>query len=167
MARVRSNILSSSSTSSASLSYSSKKHNTNNTNNNNNNLISLENKENLLKKDILFEEQTIGGFTLIFQDPNMEIKWQTTHLLRQTRLTQRLLFFSSLFQGLFYCSDYIDSPKEYLLLFGSIRLLISLLFLLGSFLVAIGILQPKQRTLCWCQLIYGCPTLAIYFFYKT
>jgi hypothetical protein len=165
----------------------------------------------LSKKDITLEEQTLGGFTLIFQDPNMESKWQSCHLLRQTRLTQRLLFFSALFQGLFYCSDVIDCHQDHplshsissesffsssisspsaepslelseeslsspsllssspyschhsLYLFFLIRLLIALIFLISSFLLTLGLLIPKQRTLCLFQMIYGFPTLAIYY----
>lgn len=129
----------------------------------------------LEKKDISFEEQTLGGFTLIFQDPNMELKWQSSHLLRQTRLTQRLLFISALYQGLFYWSDLIDCEEfsshqhwqSYFFLFSSMRLFIGVLFILASFCVAMGVLSPKQRTLCFFQLIYGCPTLAIYYFTRT
>jgi hypothetical protein len=142
----------------------------------------------LEKKDISFEEQTLGGFTLIFQDPNMETKWQSCHLLRQTRLAQRLLFFSGLYQGLFYCSDLIDSQElmnassstssdpsspsphllsahwtSYFFLFTSMRLFIGVLFVLASFFVSIGLLIPKQSTLCCFQLIYGLPTITIFY----
>ena len=116
------------------------------------------------KKDLTMEKQTIGAFTLIFQDPNTELKWQQTNLIRQIRLTQRLLFVSALFQGLFHWSYLLESEgeDEYHIFFLSLRLLIALIFVFGSFLIGTGLLNPNQVLLFWAQILYGGPTIGIY-----
>jgi uncharacterized membrane protein YgcG len=124
------------------------------------------------KKDIMLEEQTIGAFTLIFQDPNTEARWQSTNLIRQIRLTQRLLFISALFQGLFYWSDVVQREKEggtdeHFVLFLSLRLLIGLVFVFGSFLIGTGLVLPNQVLLFWAQIFYGGPSIAIYCWTRT
>jgi len=62
---------------------------------------------NLEKKDIMLETTDIGGFSLMFQDPQKEMKWHMTHRNRHVGITQRYLFACTIFQGLFYCNHLI------------------------------------------------------------
>jgi len=55
------------------------------------------------KQDIIVEKADIGGFTLIFKDPEKENKWHKTHRKRHIGITSRYLFVCALFQGLFFC----------------------------------------------------------------
>jgi hypothetical protein len=115
----------------------------------------LDNKLLSEKKDITLEITDIGGFTLMFQDPAIERKWQFTHLARYVKICQRFLLGTAISQLFFFWSDYIESKGEKVVLFLSLRLLISLPPLLGCFLVATGLLVPSQEMLFFTELLYG------------
>lgn len=52
------------------------------------------------KDDLLRTERArIGGFTLMFEDHEMEKKWNMAHLKRNVGITTRYLFVATLFQG--------------------------------------------------------------------
>ena len=61
---------------------------------------------NLDKKDFTLETADIGGFTLMFRDPEKELKWHMTHQMRHVGITQRYLFACALFQILFFCKSF-------------------------------------------------------------
>ena len=112
------------------------------------------------------EKEDIGGITLMFTDSDKEIKWQLNQLKRNFGISQRFLFFSALFQGIFYWSDVLENdPQENVQLFHllCLRLLLGTLPLLSCFLVSTGLLLPTQMTIFWVNICYGLPTLAIFY----
>ena len=107
------------------------------------------------KKDIVLETADIGGFTLIFQNPETEQQWQTTNLFRKMAMTQRFLAMSVIFQGLFLWSDVIELHHEHVSLNLALRSLIGLMPLLALFLISTGLLYPSQMLLFLLKIFYG------------
>jgi hypothetical protein len=117
------------------------------------------------KKDITLETTDIGGFTLMFGDPEIERKWQLDRLPRHIRICQRFLLGTSISQALYFWSDIIESDGENVVYHLSLRLLISVPPLLGSFLVATGLLIPSQELLFFAELLYGKQYLRFFFIF--
>ena len=117
------------------------------------------------KKELKQEIADIRGFTLIFENEGMEMKWNLMHLERHIGITTRYLFAASVFQGLFYWSDCLESHGDntYLFQLGCLRLLLGGLTLLGCFLVSTGLVVPTQMTVFWINMCYGFPSLAIFY----
>ncbi len=120
-----------------------------------------------LKKDPILETTEIRGLTLMFDNPSKELKWQATQLKRNVGLTQRFLFFSAIFQGIFYWSDVIENINDvntqslsHLLY---LRIILVILPLSACFLVSTGLLVPTQTIIFWITMCYGLPTLAIFY----
>ena len=117
---------------------------------------------------IRFERTGMVGLTLMFEEIAVEKHWQAHQLKRNFGISVRFLFFASLFQGLFLWSDILEQRGE---LFGTLkdihllcmRLLLGGFSLLSCFLVSTGLLLPTQVTIFWVNLIYGLPTIAIYY----
>jgi hypothetical protein len=117
------------------------------------------------KKDLKQEVADIRGFTLMFENESMEMKWNLTHLERQIGITTRYLFAASFFQGLFYWSDCLEShgDSSYLFHLGCLRLILGGMTLLGCFLVSTGLVIPTQMAVFWINMCYGFPSLAIFY----
>lgn len=117
------------------------------------------------KKELKQEIADIRGFTLIFENESMEMKWNLMHLERHIGITTRYLFAASAFQGLFYWSDCLESHGDstYLFHLGCLRLLLGGLTLLGCFLVSTGLVIPTQLAVFWINMCYGFPSLAIFY----
>ena len=117
------------------------------------------------KKELKQEIADIRGFTLMFENDNMEMKWNLMHLERHIGITTRYLFAASVFQGLFYWSDCLESygNSTYLFQLGCLRLLLGGLTLLGCFLVSTGLIVPTQMAVFWINMCYGFPSLAIFY----
>jgi hypothetical protein len=122
------------------------------------------------KKEIRQETADIRGFTLMFDDADMETKWHLSHLDRQRSITSRYLLCATVFQGLFFWSDLIEhkaSLKNNIDMGGSIthtayiRLLLGTLPLVACFFVSTGLLVPSQVNVFWINICYGIPSLAI------
>lgn len=117
------------------------------------------------KKELKNEINNIRGFTLIFENENMEMKWNLMHLERQIGITTRYLFAASFFQGLFYWSDCLEGQGDSIYLFhlGCVRLLLGGFTLFSCFLVSTGLIIPHQITVFWINMCYGLPSLAIFY----
>ena len=117
------------------------------------------------KKELKQEVADIRGFTLIFENDNMEMKWNLMHLERHIGITTRFLFAASVFQGLFYWSDCLENHADptYLFKLGCLRLLLGGFTLLGCFLVSTGLIVPTQMGVFWVNMFYGFPSLAIFY----
>lgn len=117
------------------------------------------------KKELKQEIADIRGFTLIFENESMEMKWNLMHLERHIGITTRYLFAASVFQGLFYWSDCLENHGDstYLFHLGCLRLLLGGLTLLGCFLVSTGLVIPTQLAVFWINMCYGFPSLAIFY----
>jgi hypothetical protein len=117
------------------------------------------------KKELKQEIADIRGFTLIFENESMEMKWNLMHLERHIGITTRYLFAASVFQGLFYWSDCLENHGDstYLFQLGCLRLLLGGLTLLGCFLVSTGLVIPTQLAVFWINMCYGFPSLAIFY----
>lgn len=122
------------------------------------------------KKEIRQETADIRGFTLMFDDADVETKWNLSHLDRQRAITSRYLLCASIFQGLFFWSDLIEhqaSLKNNTGMNGSIiqmayiRVVLGTLPLVACFLVSTGLLVPSQINIFWINICYGIPSLAI------
>jgi hypothetical protein len=104
------------------------------------------------KKDCIVETADIGGLTLMFQDRPVELKWQQNQMKRNFGISQRFLFFSAIFQGLFFWSDIIEQQEtknhSYALQLCCMRILLGGLSLLCCFLVSTGLLLPTQMMVC-------------------
>lgn len=117
-------------------------------------------------KEQVVERTAIGGLTLMFQDRDIEVQWQQHQLKRNFGISQRFLFFSALFQGLFFWSDVLEQEElsgETKLRLCCLRLILGGFSLLCCFLVSTGLLLPTQMTIFWANVCYGLPTLAIYY----
>lgn len=114
------------------------------------------------KKDLRNEIKEIGVFTLFFSDSHVEARWNRLHLKRHLSITTRFLFVAALFQGLFFWSDCIER-QPHLFNLAIIRICIGGLSLLGSFLVASGLLVPTQGAMLMMNLTYGLPTMAVFY----
>ncbi len=115
------------------------------------------------KKDLQIEDIHIRGFTLLFSDSNIESKWNHESLPRQAAMTTRYMFASALFQGLFYISDVLEANNSWHFPLGLVRLLLGILPLMVCFLVKTGLLIPGQLLIMIMNLLYGLPTLAIFY----
>ena len=119
------------------------------------------------EKSIVVEKADIGGLTLMFQDRMVEISWQQNQLKRNFGLSVRFLFFSSMFQGLFFWSDLIEQTnignESFQLHFLCVRLVLGGISLLSCFLVSTGLLLPTQMNIFWVNLAYALPSIAIYY----
>ena len=117
------------------------------------------------KKELKQEIADIRGFTLMFENDNMEMKWNLMHIERHIGITTRYLFAASVFQGLFYWSDCLESHGDstYLFQLGCLRLLLGGFTLLGCFLVSTGLIVPTQMAVFWINMFYGFPSLAIFY----
>lgn len=126
------------------------------------------------KKELKQETADMRGFTLMFEDTNMELKWNMAHLDRHIAITTRYLFWASFFQGLFFWGDVLENygdrkedsqalMSSYLFHLGLIRLLLGIFPLISCFLVSTGLLIPTQMTVFWMNLCYGVPSLAIFY----
>ena len=117
------------------------------------------------KKELKQETADIRGFTLMFGNEAMEAKWNRQYMNRHISITTRYLFAATVFQGLFYWSDVLESDKDPSSLFHllCLRLLIGGFTLLGCFLVSTGLVVPTQLTVFWVNLCYGFPSLAIFY----
>ena len=101
----------------------------------------------------------------MFDDPSLELRWRSTHLNRYIWMTTRYLFTAACFQGIFFWGDMIESNIEQSIVqIGSIRLILASFTLLICFLVKTGLYVPSQLTLFWMNILYGIPTLALYYF---
>lgn len=114
------------------------------------------------KKDLRNEISEIGYFTLFFSDPLMEERWNRAHLKRHISITTRFLFIAAVFQGLFLWSDVIEK-QDHLFHLAIIRLMIGGFTLLGSFLVATGLLIPSQSAVLLINLCYGLPSMSLFY----
>ena len=116
------------------------------------------------KKELKQEIADIRGFTLMFDNEAMEAKWNRQYMNRHISITTRYLFAATVFQGLFYWSDVLESkdPSSLFHLL-CLRLLIGGFTLLGCFLVSTGLVVPSQLTVFWVNLCYGFPSLAIFY----
>lgn len=115
------------------------------------------------KKDLQIEDIHIRGFTLLFSDSNIESKWNHESLPRQAAMTTRYMFASALFQGLFYISDIVEVNNQWHFPLGLVRLLLGILPLIICFFVKTGLLIPGQLLIMVMNLLYGLPTLAIFY----
>ena len=115
------------------------------------------------KKDLQIEDIHIRGLTLLFSDSNIESKWNHESLPRQAAMTTRYMFASALFQGLFYVSDVLEVSNPWHFPLGLVRLLLGILPLMVCFLVKTGLLIPSQLFIMIMNLLYGLPTLAIFY----
>eukprot|EP01041_Mallomonas_annulata_P000812 gene812-1587_t len=113
------------------------------------------------KKDVTIETTDIGGFTLMFKDPEKELKWRVTHQKRHIGMSKRYLFACALYQGLFFCklqlnlsifgtilisflgSDVLEGRGRHLIL---VRISLGLFSFLGCLLIAVGVITPRQTT---------------------
>jgi len=119
------------------------------------------------KKDCVVETADIGGLTLMFQDRTTELKWQQNQMKRNFGISQRFLFFSAIFQGLFFWSDILEQNesgnRSHALELCCMRILLGGLSLICCFLVSTGLLLPTQMMVFWINICYGIPTLLIFF----
>lgn len=117
------------------------------------------------KKELRQEESQIGLFTLMFGDSDMERIWSIQHLPRHIAITTRYLFAASVFQGLFYWSDILelDTNHDSINNIGLIRFALGGIPLLCCFLVATGLVVPTQMTIMWINVLYGIPSLALFY----
>ena len=146
----------------ASRRLNPKKHDTSSSNNSNNN----NNNDN--KKELRQEESRIGLFTLMFVDSDMERIWTRQHLPRHIAITTRYLFAASVFQGLFYWSDLLElDHDDSIHNIGLIRFALGGIPLLCCFLVATGLMVPTQMMIMWCNVLYGIPSLALFYWGRT
>jgi hypothetical protein len=113
------------------------------------------------KKDLKNEITEIRILTLFFSDPTVEARWNRLHLKRHLAISTRFFFVAALFQGLFFWSDYLEKQNNIFQLL-IIRLFLGGISLLGSFLVATGLVIPTQGAILLINLTYGLPSMAIY-----
>jgi len=120
------------------------------------------------KKELKDEISGIRGFTLLFESETVEAKWQKEHMPRHIAITTRYLFAATIFQGLFYWGDVLESrgradAQSALFHLLCLRLLIGGFTLLGCFLVSTGLVVPSQMTVFWVNLCYGVPSLTLFY----
>ena len=120
------------------------------------------------KKELKDEISSIRGFTLLFESEQVEAKWQKEHMPRHIAITTRYLFAATIFQGLFYWSDVLESrgrsdAQAALFHLLCLRLLIGGFTLLGCFMVSTGLVVPSQMTVFWVNLCYGVPSLTLFY----
>ena len=118
-------------------------------------------------KKLKFSTAKIRALTLLFENTELEDRWNVSHKRRLKALSTRYLFLSGLFQGLFLWSDQIEGRsdpalQEVLWLHAIIRLALGGGPLIFCFLYAVGIFEPSQFVVLLTNLLYGMPTLALH-----
>lgn len=120
------------------------------------------------QKALRFDTAKIRALSLLFENKALEDRWDSSHKSRLRAMTVRYLFASGLFQGMFLWSDVLESHNdqeltEGLFLKSMIRLVLGGVPLILCFIYAIGVASPSQMTVFIANLLYGIPTLALYF----
>jgi ABC-type transporter Mla maintaining outer membrane lipid asymmetry permease subunit MlaE len=120
------------------------------------------------KKELKYENAKLRGLTLLFEDKQLEKKWNKANAPKTRSMTVRYLFSSALFQGVFMASDILESRKiplvaEALFVRGMVRLALGGLPIIICLFVATGFVIPTQSALFLTNLLYGVPTLAMHY----
>lgn len=118
--------------------------------------------------EVRVEKQGIRGLTLLFENKEMERKWNVLHMSSTRNITLRYLMGIALFQAVFFWSDVLESQhseklQNAMFISSSIRLALGLGSLLLCFFVGVRIVQPTQMTLYLANITYGVPTLLMFY----
>ena len=119
-------------------------------------------------KKVRLEQQQIRGLTLLFVNKKEEHAWNQLNSVRFRNLSIRYLFACSIFQGIFFWSDALESRnderlKESLFMRSMIRLVIAVIPTIFCFFISMHLVVPTQMNMFIQNIIYGVPTLFLYY----